>query len=38
MCAQLIMLCEDWITPRHVREENAAVYVIAARKQAKKIS
>lgn len=37
-CAQLIMLCEDWITPRHIREENAAVYVIAARKQAKEIS
>ena len=30
--AQVCMILEDWITPRKVRYENSAVYVIAARK------
>ncbi len=34
ICAQVCMMLEDWITPRKVRRENSAVYVVAARKTA----
>ena len=32
LLAQGCMVMEDWITPRTIREENSAVYVVAARK------
>ena len=32
LCAQLLMWCEDRITPRQLLQENSAIYVVAARK------
>jgi SAM-dependent methyltransferase len=30
--AQTLMIVEDWLTPREIREQNSAVYVLAARR------